>query len=41
MTELAPELAAGAPGELHAARLPALREVILLDDEPAPGTRGW
>ncbi len=41
LAELAPELAAGAPGELHAARLPALREVILLDDEPAPGTRGW
>jgi fatty-acyl-CoA synthase len=41
LTELAPELAASAPGGLHAARLPALREVVLLDDEAAPGTRGW
>jgi fatty-acyl-CoA synthase len=41
LVELAPELAAGMPGELHAARLPALREVILLDDEPAAGTRRW
>ncbi|HXS03792.1 MAG TPA: AMP-binding protein [Rhodanobacter sp.] len=41
LVELAPELAASMPGELHAARLPALREVILLDDEPAAGTRRW
>ncbi|THD05984.1 AMP-binding protein [Rhodanobacter lindaniclasticus] len=41
LAELAPELAASAPGELRAARLPALREVVLLDDEPAPGTRRW
>jgi len=41
LAELAPELAASAPGALHAARLPALREVILLDDEAAPGTRSW
>jgi fatty-acyl-CoA synthase len=39
--DLAPELAASAPGQLHAARLPTLREVILLDDAPAPGTRSW
>jgi len=41
LVELAPELAASMPGALHAARLPALREVILLDDEPAAGTRCW
>jgi fatty-acyl-CoA synthase len=39
--ELAPELAQSAPGTLHAARLPELREVILLDEVPAPGTRTW
>jgi fatty-acyl-CoA synthase len=39
--DLAPELAASAPGQLHAARLPTLREVILLDAAPAPGTRSW
>src|SRR5574337_178333 len=39
--ELAPELASSEPGRLQAARLPALREVILLGDEPAPGTRRW
>ncbi len=39
--DLAPELAASAPGQLHAARLPTLREVILLDDAPEPGTRSW
>ncbi|RCS31628.1 AMP-binding protein [Rhodanobacter denitrificans] len=41
LAELAPELAASAPGQLQATRLPTLREVILLADEPAPGTRGW
>ncbi|TPG46668.1 AMP-binding protein [Rhodanobacter glycinis] len=41
LAELAPELAASGPGQLHAARLPELREVILLDDMPAPGTRSW
>ncbi len=41
LTELAPELAASTPGQLHAKRLPALREVILLDHDPAPGTRSW
>ncbi|WP_049621064.1 AMP-binding protein [Frateuria defendens] len=39
--ELVPELAAAEPGRLHAAKLPALREVILLDEAPAPGTRPW
>lgn len=39
--ELAPELATAVPGALQAAALPALREVIVLDDEPAPGTRRW
>ncbi|WP_329742243.1 AMP-binding protein [Dyella sp. A6] len=38
---LAPELDAAAPGGLAAVRLPELREVILLDDAPAPGTRAW
>jgi len=38
---LVPELAASTPGQLHAARLPALREVILLDEVAAAGTRSW
>lgn len=41
LAELAPELAACAPGALQAAQLPALREVIVLDDEPQPGARRW
>ncbi|CAM0997041.1 Acyl-CoA synthetase [Rhodanobacter sp. Root179] len=41
LTELAPELATAAPGKLQAARLPALREVILLDEQDQPGTRRW
>jgi fatty-acyl-CoA synthase len=41
LTELAPELAECRPGQLASARLPALREVILLDEEAAPGTRTW
>jgi fatty-acyl-CoA synthase len=41
LNELAPELAGCAPGELVCERLPALREVIVLDDEAAPGTRLW
>ncbi|WP_130617226.1 AMP-binding protein [Dyella amyloliquefaciens] len=41
LNELAPELAGSLPGELVAARLPALREVILLDELPASGTRPW
>ncbi len=41
LSELAPELASSEPGQLRAARLPALREVIVLDEEPTPGTRSW
>jgi len=41
LAELAPELAASEPGQLHAARLPKLREVVLLDDQAEPGTRSW
>ncbi|WP_426687741.1 AMP-binding protein [Rhodanobacter ginsengiterrae] len=41
LAELAPELATCAPGQLQAARLPALREVILLDQPAEPGTRSW
>jgi fatty-acyl-CoA synthase len=41
LAELAPELAAATPGDLHAAQLPALREVIVLDEAPQPGTRRW
>jgi fatty-acyl-CoA synthase len=39
--ELAPELTATVAGALHAARLPGLREVILLDEVVAPGTHAW
>ncbi|EIL97268.1 AMP-binding protein [Rhodanobacter sp. 115] len=39
--ELVPELDAATPGALASARLPELREVILLDDEAAHGTRLW
>ncbi|MEP7186935.1 MAG: AMP-binding protein [Rhodanobacter sp.] len=41
LAELAPELASCAPGQLRAARLPALREVILLDEQAEPGTHSW
>jgi fatty-acyl-CoA synthase len=34
---LAPELATATPGDLHAARLPALRSVIRMGDTPMPG----
>ncbi|MCB8839652.1 AMP-binding protein [Aurantimonas sp. VKM B-3413] len=37
LSELAPELAASAPGALHAERLPQLRTVIRLGEEPSPG----
>ncbi len=36
--QLAPELATAMPGGLSAARLPALRLVIVIGDEKAPGT---
>ncbi len=41
LVELAPELGDAAAGCLRAQRLPALREVIVLDDEPVPGARRW
>ncbi|RDI98724.1 AMP-binding protein [Dyella solisilvae] len=41
LMELAPELNVCAPGALASSRLPALREVILLDEDAAPGTRAW
>ncbi|HWU75237.1 MAG TPA: AMP-binding protein [Rhodanobacter sp.] len=41
LAELAPELASSATGQLRAAGLPALREVILLDEQAEPGTRSW
>ncbi len=39
--ELAPELAVATAGALRAARLPGLREVILLDEVAAAGTHAW
>jgi fatty-acyl-CoA synthase len=36
--ELAPELATAVPGELPAARLPALRQVITIGEDQVPGT---
>jgi fatty-acyl-CoA synthase len=39
--ELAPELQESAPGRLHAARLPELRAVIRLGEEPMPGLISW
>jgi fatty-acyl-CoA synthase len=41
LMELAPELSQAQAGLLQSERLPSLREVILLDDEAAPGTRRW
>ncbi|HET6553551.1 MAG TPA: AMP-binding protein [Dyella sp.] len=41
LAELAPEMADCAAGKLACARLPSLREVILLDDEISSGTRLW
>ncbi|HYG05493.1 MAG TPA: AMP-binding protein [Stenotrophomonas sp.] len=39
LTSVVPELALAQPGQLHCARLPELRHVVLLDDAPAlPGT---
>ncbi|HSP25464.1 MAG TPA: AMP-binding protein, partial [Saliniramus sp.] len=39
--ELAPELASCAPGKLRSERLPHLRTVIELTDDPAPGAFGF
>jgi fatty-acyl-CoA synthase len=41
LMELAPELSHAQAGLLQSERLPSLREVILLDDRAAPGTRRW
>jgi fatty-acyl-CoA synthase len=41
LRELAPELDTAKAGALRAERLPDLREVILLDEDIAPGTRRW
>ena len=41
LRELAPELDRCPPGRLHADRLPALRTVIQLGPEPAPGCLGF
>ena len=41
LNDLAPELADSPPGQLASTRLPALRDVIVLDESPAPGTRMW
>ncbi|MGO4504941.1 MULTISPECIES: AMP-binding protein [unclassified Dyella] len=41
LMELAPELSHAQAGLLQSERLPSLREVILLDDQAAPGTRRW
>ena len=37
LATLAPELATARPGDLRAARLPALRAVVRMGDEPSPG----
>ncbi len=37
LRELLPELATAKPGELHAAKLPELRHVIVMHSEPGPG----
>ena len=37
LQELAPELAMATPGQLQAARLPHLRTIVQLGDDPAPG----
>jgi fatty-acyl-CoA synthase len=41
ITALAPELRESEPGRLHAPKLPELRTVIRLGDEPAPGMLSW
>ena len=40
LAEIAPELAGSAPGDLHAARVPALRRVVFLEGD-APGADRW
>jgi fatty-acyl-CoA synthase len=41
LLELCPELAHAQPGQLSARRIPALRHVIRLSDESAPGMWSW
>ena len=41
LDDLIPERHASRPGELQSRRLPALRELILLDEQPEPGMRRW
>jgi fatty-acyl-CoA synthase len=41
LQQLAPELSSAAPGDLHAAKIPALRSVIAMDREPPPGMLGF
>lgn len=41
LSEIVPELATTAPGELFSAALPSLRRVVLLDDGEAARTQRW
>ncbi len=41
LTELMPELATAEPGQLHAKKIPDLRWVIVLGDDPVQGTFGY
>jgi fatty-acyl-CoA synthase len=41
LRDLAPELAGAQPGRLVAARLPALRAVVVMDDDPGPGAMSF
>lgn len=41
ISDLLPELATAAPGKLESPRLPMLRGVISLSDDPAPGMMSW
>ena len=41
ITELAPELSQADFGELHSAKLPHLRRVVVLADKPAQGLCAW
>jgi len=41
ISDLLPELAPAAPGQLQSPRLPLLKGVISLSDQPAPGMMAW
>jgi fatty-acyl-CoA synthase len=41
LRDLAPELAGAQPGRLVAARLPQLRAVVVMDDDPGPGAMSF